>query len=41
VLNTVTCAEHDGKTTVTLKGIPVNATELEIKTFEDGYPSMQ
>ena len=41
VLSTVTFAEHDGKTTVTLKGIPVNATELEIKTFEDGYPSMQ
>jgi uncharacterized protein YndB with AHSA1/START domain len=41
VLNTMILTEHQGKTTVTLKGIPVNATEEERKTFEAGYKSMQ
>ncbi|MBI3664125.1 MAG: SRPBCC domain-containing protein [Acidobacteria bacterium] len=41
VLNVLTFAEHQGKTTVTITGIPINATELERKTFEDGHKSMQ
>lgn len=42
VLSTVTLtfAEFDGKTTVTLRGIPVTATELENNTFEDGRKFM-
>jgi uncharacterized protein YndB with AHSA1/START domain len=41
VLNTLTLSEHEGKTTLTLRGGPVNATEEEQKTFEDGFESMQ
>ena len=41
VLNTQTFTEHDGKTTVKLQGIPVNATEKERNTFEAGFESMQ
>lgn len=41
VLNTLTLSEHEGKTTVTLRGGPLNATELERKTFKDGHKSMQ
>ncbi len=41
VLSTVTFEERDGRTTVTLRGIPVNATETERKTFENGRSSMQ
>jgi uncharacterized protein YndB with AHSA1/START domain len=41
VLNTITFSEHNGKTTLVLKGIPVNATAEECKTFRDGFGSMQ
>jgi uncharacterized protein YndB with AHSA1/START domain len=34
VLNTWTFAENEGKTTLTLRGVPINATEEERKTFE-------
>ena len=40
-LSTVTFAEHDGRTTLTMRGIPVNATESERKTFAAGHSSMQ
>jgi len=41
VLNTVTLAERDGKTTLTLRATPLNATADERKTFVAGYESMQ
>ncbi len=41
VLNTLTLVEHQGKTTLTLQGGPINATEAERKTFEDGRASIQ
>ncbi len=41
VLNTLTLAEEGGRTTLTLRGVPINATEQERKTFEDGSGSMQ
>jgi uncharacterized protein YndB with AHSA1/START domain len=41
ILNTQTFTERDGKTTLTLRGRPINASELERKTFEDGRQSMQ
>jgi len=37
----VTFAEHNGRTTVTLRGIPWSATEVERQTFEAGRESMQ
>jgi uncharacterized protein YndB with AHSA1/START domain len=39
--NTLTFAEHAGKTTLTLRGGPLNATAAERKIFEDGLQSMQ
>jgi uncharacterized protein YndB with AHSA1/START domain len=41
VLNTLTFAEHEGKTTVTLRGVPINATDVQRKTFEEGFTSLQ
>ncbi len=41
VLSTVTFAEHGGKTTLTMRGVPLNATEAERRTFEAGHGSMQ
>lgn len=41
VLNTLTLMEQDGKTTMTIRGGPINATEEEIRTFESGFESMQ
>ncbi len=40
-LTTVSFVEHEGKTTLTLRGVPINATTEEIKTFKDGRESMQ
>lgn len=37
----MTLTEHKGKTTITIKGLPHSATELERKTFEAGHKSMQ
>ena len=41
VLSILTLTEQAGKTTLTLTGYPINATEAERKTFEDGRSSMQ
>jgi len=41
VLNTLTFTEHQGKTTVKLHAIPLNATEQERRSFEAGFASMQ
>jgi len=41
VLNVLSLSEHGDKTTLTLRGVPVNATEAERKTFEAGHASMQ
>jgi len=41
VMNTLTLNEHEGKTTLTLRGYPVKASEAELKAFKDGYKSMQ
>src|SRR5581483_1827291 len=41
ILNTVTLTEYEGKTTVIIKGKPVNASAAEIKSFEDMRGSMQ
>ena len=37
----MTLTEQDGRTTLTLKGIPINATEEERKTYEAGFDSMK
>jgi uncharacterized protein YndB with AHSA1/START domain len=41
VLNTTTLDEENGKTKMTLHGIPINATAEERKTFKEGHGSMQ
>jgi uncharacterized protein YndB with AHSA1/START domain len=41
ILSTVTFSEKDGKTTVTVRWVPHEATDAERKVFEDGAPSMQ
>jgi uncharacterized protein YndB with AHSA1/START domain len=41
VLNNLTLTEQDGKTTVTLRGGPINATEQERKTFASMADSMR
>ena len=41
VLNTTTLIEENGKTTLTMHGVPINATEEERKTFQEGRGSMQ
>jgi uncharacterized protein YndB with AHSA1/START domain len=41
VLNTLTFTERAGKTTLRLRGRPINATEEECKFFEAGFTSMQ
>jgi uncharacterized protein YndB with AHSA1/START domain len=41
LLTTVTFADRDGKTEVSLKTHPINATAEEIRIFEEGAPSMQ
>ncbi len=41
VYNILTLTEHNGKTTLTLRGWPHNATAEEIKTFNEGRNSMQ
>ena len=37
----MTFAERDGRTTLTVRGVPLNATEAERKTFEAMHGSMQ
>jgi uncharacterized protein YndB with AHSA1/START domain len=41
VLSTLTFEEHDGQTTVTLRGVPIHASDEERSTFEGGRSSMQ
>jgi uncharacterized protein YndB with AHSA1/START domain len=41
MLSTVTFTEHEGRTTFTVKWVPLNATGAERKTFESGHESMQ
>lgn len=41
LLTTATFAEQAGKTTVTIEWIPINATEEEIRTFDEGRGSMK
>jgi uncharacterized protein YndB with AHSA1/START domain len=41
ILITVTLDEEDGRTTLTLRGRPINATEEERKTYIDMFGSMQ
>lgn len=41
VLNTLTFDEENDKTTLTLSGVPINASEEEIKMFRSGFSSMQ
>ncbi|MBD2872339.1 SRPBCC domain-containing protein [Paenibacillus arenilitoris] len=41
ILNTVTLEEQDGKTTVTISAIPVNASEEETRVFRAGFESME
>jgi uncharacterized protein YndB with AHSA1/START domain len=41
ILNTVTFSELDGKTTLTLRSIPVNATKEEVLVFQSGFESME
>jgi uncharacterized protein YndB with AHSA1/START domain len=41
LLSIFTFAEHEGKTTLTIRWSPLNASEVERKTFAEGHGSMQ
>jgi uncharacterized protein YndB with AHSA1/START domain len=41
VLNTMSFTESQGKTTITMRGVPLNATEAERQLFAKWHPSMQ
>lgn len=41
VLNTVRFVEQDGRTTITLTGAPINASETERETYNTNHKSMQ
>jgi uncharacterized protein YndB with AHSA1/START domain len=41
MLNTATFTEADGKTTLTIHSVAINATPHERKIFEDGFKSME
>jgi uncharacterized protein YndB with AHSA1/START domain len=41
VLNEETFTEEGGKTTIHLRGHPINASEAEMKIFRDMFPSMR
>lgn len=41
MLSTITFTEQGGKTTVTVRWSPLNATNEERKTFENGFESMK
>ena len=41
VLSTLTFEEQNGKTTLTLRGVPLNASDAERKAFEGMFGSMQ
>jgi uncharacterized protein YndB with AHSA1/START domain len=41
ILNTLTFTEHEGKTTLTMRGVPLTATEEELKTFKAAHDMVQ
>lgn len=41
ILNILTFTEHEGKTTLTMRGVPLSATEEELKTFEAARDMVQ
>jgi uncharacterized protein YndB with AHSA1/START domain len=41
ILNTLTLTEHDGKTALTLRGGPINASAEELQTFAAGVSGMR
>jgi uncharacterized protein YndB with AHSA1/START domain len=41
IINHLTLTENEGTTTLTLRGGPLNATEEELKTFEEMRPFVQ
>jgi uncharacterized protein YndB with AHSA1/START domain len=41
ILNTLVLEESNGKTVLTLKGVPINATEQEMKVFATHIQNMQ
>jgi len=41
VLSTLTFAEQEGRTTLTMHGVPLNATEQERNAFEGGHASLR
>lgn len=41
VFNILTFSEQDGKTIITLKGYPINATDEEVNTFVEGSSSIK
>jgi len=41
ILNTLTLSEHKGKTTLTIRSVPFNATKEEREAFEAGLDSMR
>ena len=40
-LSTIELSEVNGKTLMTMTAVPIDATDLEVKTFTDGHGSMQ
>ena len=40
-ISTTTFEEHDGKTTITIRWVPWNASELECKAFAEAHSGMQ
>jgi len=41
MLNTATFTESQGKTTLAIRSVAINATGHEVKVFEDGFKSME
>ncbi|MCZ8521169.1 MULTISPECIES: SRPBCC domain-containing protein [Paenibacillus] len=41
ILNTLTLTEHEGQTTLTLRGVPIDATDEERAEFEAMRGSME
>ena len=41
MLSESTFSEHQGRTTITIRTTPINATDAERRTFEDGHNSME
>lgn len=41
ILHTLTLAEQEGRTTMTLHAAPLNATEEECRTFEAGFDALR